>query len=107
MLLGDDKSISFNSLCEKLEALNDKYCTGYTIEDVDNLPSIRFLRISEKACMSASLELCIKINKEYESFMVVFIVTPEILDMSTQDFLDYIEKTITAQDPVIIVKTSD
>ena len=90
---GNDKSISFNSLCEKLEALNDKYCTGYTIEDVDNLPSIRFLRISEKAYMSATLVLCIKINEKNKLFML----TTEKLNLTSDKFLDYIEKTINEE----------
>ena len=71
------------------------------------MPNIKFLRTSRNACTSANLELCIKINKEYESFMVMFMLTPKILDMSTQDFLDYIEKIITTQDSFIEEKTND
>ena len=54
------------------------------------MPNIKFLRVSEKACMSATLELSIKINDVNRLFML----TPEILDMTTEDFLDYIEKNL-------------
>ena len=94
---GNNKSISFNSLCEKLEALNDKYCIEYTIEDIDNLPSIKFLRISRKTGQSANLELNIKVNGKSISFML----TPEILDMSTEDFLDYIEKELVSYNKIL------
>ena len=40
--------------------------------------------------MSATLELSIKINDVNRLFML----TPEILDMTTEDFLDYIEKNL-------------